>query len=44
MTCRVGKGALLGVFAWAKSPARRAHAVTIRQAILPTLPAGEVTE
>jgi hypothetical protein len=35
---RVGKGALLGLSAWAKSRARRAHASTISQAILPTLP------
>jgi hypothetical protein len=33
----VGKGALLGPSAWAKSRARRAHAATVRQAILPTL-------
>src|SRR6266849_2431049 len=34
---RVGKGASLGFDAWAKSCARRAHAVTLRQTILPTL-------
>jgi len=35
---RVGKGALLRFSAWAKSRARRAHAATVLQAILPTLP------
>ena len=34
---RVGKGASLGLSAWAKSPARRAHAELTTQAILPTL-------
>jgi len=33
----VGKGAILGISAWAKSRARPAHASTARQAILPTL-------
>jgi hypothetical protein len=35
--CRVGKGALFAPSAWAKSCARRGHADTIRQSILPTL-------
>jgi hypothetical protein len=46
----VGKGAMLGIHAWAKSPARDiraftpvcagyAHTATVRQAILPTLQA-----
>src|SRR5262249_21422858 len=35
---RVGKGATLDIGAWAKSRARRAHAATVPQAILPTVP------
>src|SRR5271166_3922806 len=36
-SCRVGKGALADLSAWAKSLARRAHAATPPQTILPTL-------